>query len=123
MADSQNHIPSFPTKFGADEGEFFKHYDKIQDELDAEIVKRLKDNLDGLLVFVCYRSSPVAVSLTNPFQAGLFAGVNTAFLALTLVLLDPEPIDDISDLLQQLMEGLKSPKRMGEALIDNAGPN
>ncbi|KAG8913447.1 hypothetical protein FRC01_004545 [Tulasnella sp. 417] len=102
MADFKDHIPSFPTKFGADEGEFFNHYDKIQDELDAEIVKRVKDNLDALLVFRI-------ILLTNTFQAGLFAGVNTAFLALTLILLEPDPVDDISDLLQQFMEGLKSP--------------
>ncbi|KAG8912456.1 hypothetical protein FRC01_005092 [Tulasnella sp. 417] len=85
-------IPPFPPEFGEDKGEFFKHYDKIQDELDDEMVKRLKENLDGLLVF-----------------AGLFAGVNSAFLAFTLDLLSPNPIDDINSLLQQIIEGLKSP--------------
>ncbi|KIO29795.1 hypothetical protein M407DRAFT_21044 [Tulasnella calospora MUT 4182] len=92
MAEFQEHIPPFPPEFGEDKGEFFKHYDKIQDELDNEMVKRLKENLDGLLVF-----------------AGLFAGVNSAFLAFTLDLMSPEPIEDISSLLQQIMEGLKSP--------------
>ncbi|KAG8919471.1 hypothetical protein FRC01_001282 [Tulasnella sp. 417] len=91
-ADPQAHIPPFPPEFGEDKGEFFKHYDKIQDELDEEMVKRLKENLDGMLVF-----------------AGLFAGVNSAFLAFTLELVSPDPFDDISSLLQQIMEGLRSP--------------
>ncbi|KAG8929403.1 hypothetical protein FRC01_004386 [Tulasnella sp. 417] len=92
------HIPRFPPKFGEDQGRFFKHYDKFQDELDEETVKRLKDNLDGLLVF-----------------AGLFAGINTAFIALTLVVMAPDPLEDISSLLQQLIEGLKSPMSLPSA--------
>ncbi|KAG8910125.1 hypothetical protein FRC01_006531 [Tulasnella sp. 417] len=91
-AGPKGHIPLFPPEFGEDKGEFFKHYDKIQDELDDEMVKRLKENLDGLLVF-----------------AGLFAGVNSAFLAFTLDLVSSNPLDDISSLLKQIMEGLKSP--------------
>ncbi|KAG8939814.1 hypothetical protein FRC04_005962 [Tulasnella sp. 424] len=85
------HIPDFPPEFGEDKGKFFEHYDKIQDELDEEMVKRLKENLDGILVF-----------------AGLFAGVNSAFLANTLNLVQPNPLDDISSLLQQLVQGLQS---------------
>ncbi|KAG8929400.1 hypothetical protein FRC01_004383 [Tulasnella sp. 417] len=50
-----------------------------------------------------------AVLLTNPSKAGLFAGINTAFIALTLVIMAPDPLQDISSLLQQLIEGLKSP--------------
>ncbi|KAG8957265.1 hypothetical protein FRC00_004235, partial [Tulasnella sp. 408] len=37
MSDFQEHIPPFPPEFGEDKGEFFKHYDKIQDELDNEL--------------------------------------------------------------------------------------
>ncbi|KAG8950532.1 hypothetical protein FRC04_007351 [Tulasnella sp. 424] len=91
MAGHAKYIPSFPPKFGEDKGEFFEHYDKIQDELDDEMVKRMKENLDGILTF-----------------AGLFAGVNSAFIALTLVLMQSDPLDDISSLLQQLVQGFRS---------------
>lgn len=37
MADFEEHIPPFPPEFGEDKGEFFKHYDRIQDELDEEM--------------------------------------------------------------------------------------
>lgn len=30
-------IPFFPPKFGEDGGEFFKLYDKIQDEIDEDM--------------------------------------------------------------------------------------
>ncbi|KAG8909082.1 hypothetical protein FRC01_007138, partial [Tulasnella sp. 417] len=99
-ADPQEHIPPFPPEFGEDKGEFFRHYDKIQDELDDEMVKGLKENLDGLLVF-----------------AGLFAGINSAFLAFTIDLVSSNPLDDISSLLQQLMAGLKSPMSLPSMLF------
>ncbi|KAG8950536.1 hypothetical protein FRC04_007355 [Tulasnella sp. 424] len=91
MAGSRDHIPVFPSEFGGDNGEYFFHYDKVQDQIDDEVVERLKANLDGVLVF-----------------AGLFAGVNTAFIALTVVLMKPDPLDDITTLLQQLVQGWKS---------------
>lgn len=37
MTARQEHIPTFPPEFGEDKGEFFLHYDKIQDELDEEM--------------------------------------------------------------------------------------
>ncbi|KIO28030.1 hypothetical protein M407DRAFT_40936, partial [Tulasnella calospora MUT 4182] len=51
---------------------------------DDDMVKGLKEQLDGMLVF-----------------AGLFAGVNSAFLAITLPLLSADPADDIGALLAQ----------------------
>ncbi|KAG8955075.1 hypothetical protein FRC04_009532 [Tulasnella sp. 424] len=36
-ASDREHIPSFPPEFGGDNGEFLKHYDKIQRKLDKKI--------------------------------------------------------------------------------------
>lgn len=44
--------PLPPVEFGRDGGEFYKHYDKIADELDNGMMKGLKSSLDGLLIFV-----------------------------------------------------------------------
>ncbi|KIO16710.1 hypothetical protein M407DRAFT_38892, partial [Tulasnella calospora MUT 4182] len=51
---------------------------------DEDMVESLKGQLEGMLIF-----------------AGLFAGVNTAFLALTLPLLSADPADDTNALLAQ----------------------
>ncbi|KIO20005.1 hypothetical protein M407DRAFT_37443, partial [Tulasnella calospora MUT 4182] len=51
---------------------------------DEDLTNGLKEQLDGLLVF-----------------AGLFAGINSAFLALTLPLLSSDPADDTNALLTQ----------------------
>ncbi|KAG8915731.1 hypothetical protein FRC00_000827 [Tulasnella sp. 408] len=71
-------------EFGQDGGKFYRCYDALADEIDEDMVTGLKEQLDGMLIF-----------------AGLFAGVNTAFLALTLPLLSADPSDDISALLAQ----------------------
>ncbi|KAG9016297.1 hypothetical protein FRB90_003377, partial [Tulasnella sp. 427] len=83
--------PVPPPAFGKDGGDFFYHYDKLQDDMDDDMVKSLKDNLDGLLTFT-----------------GLFAGVNTAFLALSLPLMSPDPQDDTNALLTKLVRGNSS---------------
>ncbi|KAG9014402.1 hypothetical protein FRB90_005374 [Tulasnella sp. 427] len=88
MAPSTLLYPIPPVEFGRDGGEFYKHYDKIADELDNGMVKGLKSNLDGLLIF-----------------AGLFAGINTAFLALTLPKMSADPADDTNALLLELIRG------------------
>ncbi|KIO27196.1 hypothetical protein M407DRAFT_23611 [Tulasnella calospora MUT 4182] len=75
--------PVPPEVFGQDGGKFYRYYDALADEIDDNMVNGLKDQLDGLLIF-----------------AGLFAGVNTAFLALTLPLMSPDPADDTNALLR-----------------------
>ncbi|KAG9048984.1 hypothetical protein FS837_011535 [Tulasnella sp. UAMH 9824] len=80
--------PIPPPAFGKDGGDFFHHYDKLQDDMDDDMVKSLKDNLDGLLTFT-----------------GLFAGVNTAFLGLSLPLMTADPVDDTNALLMRLARG------------------
>ncbi|KAG9040351.1 hypothetical protein FS837_000760 [Tulasnella sp. UAMH 9824] len=77
-------VPDPVDEFGQDGGKFYRCYDALADEIDEDMVKGLKEQLDGMLIF-----------------AGLFAGVNSAFLALTLPLLSADPADDISALLAQ----------------------
>ncbi|KAG9044938.1 hypothetical protein FS837_007263 [Tulasnella sp. UAMH 9824] len=76
-------VPVPPEEFGQDGGKFYHCYDALAEEIDENMVTGLKEQLDGLLIF-----------------AGLFAGVNTAFLALTLPLLSPDPADDTNALLR-----------------------
>ncbi|KAG8912520.1 hypothetical protein FRC01_005064 [Tulasnella sp. 417] len=80
--------PEIPAKFGEDGGKFYYYYDQLADELDEDLTKRLKSQLDSLLIF-----------------AGLFAGVNSAFLALTLPMMSADPTDDTNALLLQLVKG------------------
>ncbi|KAG9014916.1 hypothetical protein FRB90_005127, partial [Tulasnella sp. 427] len=63
-------------------------YDALAEELDTDMVKSLKTQLDGILIF-----------------AGLFAGVNSAFLALTLPQMSADPADDTNALLFALVTG------------------
>ncbi|KAG8958360.1 hypothetical protein FRC00_002830 [Tulasnella sp. 408] len=80
--------PEIPARFGEDGGKFYYYYDQLADELDEDLTKRLKSQLDSLLIF-----------------AGLFAGVNSAFLALTLPMMSADPADDTNALLLQLVKG------------------
>ncbi|KAG8947790.1 hypothetical protein FRC04_010276 [Tulasnella sp. 424] len=83
-----NELPDIPLQFGQDGGKFYHYYDQLADELDEDLTKRLKSQLDSLLIF-----------------AGLFAGVNSAFLALTLPMMSADPADDTNALLLQLVKG------------------
>ncbi|KAG8911492.1 hypothetical protein FRC01_005686 [Tulasnella sp. 417] len=77
-------VPEPPEEFGQDGGKFYRSYDAFAEEIDEDLTSGLKEQLDGLLVF-----------------AGLFAGINSAFLALTLPLLSADPADDTNALLTQ----------------------
>ncbi|KAG8946494.1 hypothetical protein FRC04_011670 [Tulasnella sp. 424] len=77
-------IPDPPEEFGQDGGKFYRCYDDLADEIDDDMVTGLKEQLEGLLIF-----------------AGLFAGINTAFLALTLPMLSADSSDDTNALLAQ----------------------
>ncbi|KAG8913067.1 hypothetical protein FRC01_004758 [Tulasnella sp. 417] len=81
-------IPEIPRKFGDDGGHFYGYYDAIADEHDEDMIKSLKTQLDGIVIF-----------------AGLFAAVNSAFLVLTIPKLSPDPADDTIALLLQLVIG------------------
>ncbi|KAG8922113.1 hypothetical protein FRC01_014460, partial [Tulasnella sp. 417] len=92
-------IPKVPKEFGEDGGNFYRYYDALADELDEDMVKSLKSQLDGILIF-----------------GGLFAGVNSAFLALTLPEMSADPADDTNALLLQLVTGGNSTLRSADDL-------
>ncbi|KIO28029.1 hypothetical protein M407DRAFT_22792 [Tulasnella calospora MUT 4182] len=77
-------VPDPPEEFGQDGGKFYRAYDALAGEIDEDLTTSLKEQLDGMLIF-----------------AGLFAGVNTAFLALTIPLLSADSSDDTNALLAQ----------------------
>ncbi|KAG9040384.1 hypothetical protein FS837_000722, partial [Tulasnella sp. UAMH 9824] len=101
-------IPDIPKEFGDDGGHFYRYYDELAEEIDEDLVKSLKAQLDGILIFVhspsrsLFAKSPDNVSL---IQAGLFAGVNSAFLALTLPQMSPDLAEDTNALLLQIALG------------------
>ncbi|KAG8943806.1 hypothetical protein FRC04_002500 [Tulasnella sp. 424] len=88
LTEKLTQVPPVPRKFGEDGGKFYQHYDELADELDEDMVASLKSQLDGILIF-----------------AGLFAGVNSAFLAFTLPQMSADPADDTNALLFQIMLG------------------
>ncbi|KAG8899697.1 hypothetical protein FRC00_001091 [Tulasnella sp. 408] len=88
LTEKLTKLPAVPKQFGQDGGFFFKYYDELADELDEDMVTSLKAQLDGILIF-----------------AGLFAGVNSAFLAFTLPQMSADPADDTNALLFQIMRG------------------
>ncbi|KAG8909639.1 hypothetical protein FRC01_006822, partial [Tulasnella sp. 417] len=101
-------IPDPPDAFGQDGGKFYRCYDAFANEIDEDKVKGLKEQLDGLLIFVCLSAqwrfilSTRAHNLpSGSLQAGLFAGINTTFLSLTLPALSKEPTDFTNALIAQ----------------------
>lgn len=52
-------MPDIPKEPGDDGGHFYRHYDELADELDEDLVKNLKAQLDGILIFVSRFSSLV----------------------------------------------------------------
>lgn len=45
-------IPEIPKKFGEDGGHFNRYYDTLEEEIDEEMVKSPKAQLDGILISV-----------------------------------------------------------------------
>ncbi|KAG8913820.1 hypothetical protein FRC01_004370 [Tulasnella sp. 417] len=88
LTEKLTSLPPLPKRFGDDGGKFYKYYDELADELDEDMVTSLKSQLDGILIF-----------------AGLFAGVNSAFLAFTLPQMSADPADDTNALLFQIAQG------------------
>ncbi|KAG8938801.1 hypothetical protein FRC04_007521 [Tulasnella sp. 424] len=77
-------LPDVPKEFGQDNGEFYSRYDALAEKLDNSMINKLKQQLDTHLIF-----------------AGLFAGINSTFLAFTLPLLSANPADDTNALLRE----------------------
>ncbi|KAG8981684.1 hypothetical protein FRB93_008485 [Tulasnella sp. JGI-2019a] len=67
-------------------GDFWIKYDTLADKFDKEMLVGLNANLEGLLIF-----------------AGLFSGVNTAFIIVVLGALSANPMDQTNHLLQLLV--------------------
>ena len=44
-------IPDPPHGFGEDGGKFYRCYDALADEIDDDMTKGLKEQLDGMLIF------------------------------------------------------------------------
>ncbi|KAG8938078.1 hypothetical protein FRC00_005339 [Tulasnella sp. 408] len=88
LTEKLTEMPDIPKEFGDDGGNFYKYYDELAEELDEDLVKSLKAQLDGILIF-----------------AGLFAGVNSAFLALTLPQMSADLAEDTNALLLQIALG------------------
>ncbi|KAG8894556.1 hypothetical protein FRC00_008768, partial [Tulasnella sp. 408] len=84
-------MPDPPDEFGQDGGNFYRAYDALAVEIDDDMTTSLREQLDGMLLF-----------------AGLFAGVNTAFLALTIPLLSADPADDTNALLNSILMQITS---------------
>ncbi|KAG9032943.1 hypothetical protein FS837_002584 [Tulasnella sp. UAMH 9824] len=86
-------IPEPPEEFGQDGGKFYECYDKLAADMDEETTYVLKEQLEGLLLFV--------FALTRTPQAGLFAGINTTFLFLTLPMMWSDAFMDTNALIGQ----------------------
>lgn len=45
-------VPNPPEKFGEDGGKFYRCYDEFAKEIDDDMTQGLKEQLDGMLIFV-----------------------------------------------------------------------
>lgn len=52
LVEKLTSFPEIPKEFGEDGGKFYKFYDELADEIDEDLVKSLKAQLDGILIFV-----------------------------------------------------------------------
>lgn len=50
-------IPDPPEEFGQDGGKFYRAYDTLAEEIDDDMAKSLKEQLDGMLIFVSRKPS------------------------------------------------------------------
>ncbi|KAG8916813.1 hypothetical protein FRC02_003578 [Tulasnella sp. 418] len=73
---------SLPPKFGVD-ARYWSDCHDLAEQYDKDWIESLNSHLDNLLIF-----------------AGLFAGINTAFIVISLNRLQPTPSDDTNELLR-----------------------
>lgn len=50
-------IPNPPEEFGKDGGKFYRAYDALAGEIDEDLTTSLKEQLDGMLIFVSCKSA------------------------------------------------------------------
>ncbi|KIO31816.1 hypothetical protein M407DRAFT_19325 [Tulasnella calospora MUT 4182] len=48
-------IPDPPDEFGQDGGKFYRCYDALAEEIDEDMAKGLKEQLDGMLILRQFR--------------------------------------------------------------------
>ncbi|KAG8922077.1 hypothetical protein FRC01_014509 [Tulasnella sp. 417] len=76
-----------PSKFG-NAADYWKHFDQVASARNRQLMDSLNQNLDLLLVF-----------------GGLFAGVNSGFLAFAIPMLNQDPAAETNHLLRLLLRG------------------
>lgn len=54
-------VPDPPEEFGQDGGKFYRAYDALAGEIDDDLTTSLKEQLDGMLIFVCWESCALAL--------------------------------------------------------------
>ncbi|KAG8882158.1 hypothetical protein FRB98_003905 [Tulasnella sp. 332] len=84
------------SEFGR-KGAFWVKYDKLANKFDQDMMARLNNNLDVLLIF-----------------AALFSAVNTAFIVGALSMLSTNPVSQSDTLLQLIVLNLQSYERTGQ---------
>ncbi|KAG8892245.1 hypothetical protein FRB99_002853, partial [Tulasnella sp. 403] len=84
--------------------EHYKHYEKLMDREDREMLKIMNTNLDTLLIF-----------------AALFSAVNSAFIALSVVLLQQTPGDTSNQLLCILVKTINNATQFPNGVCDDWG--
>ncbi|KAG9001955.1 hypothetical protein FRB93_011927 [Tulasnella sp. JGI-2019a] len=94
-----------PEAFG-DKSNFWEDYNKLAGSQDMARYHRLGDNLDAMLIF-----------------AGLFSGVNTAFICLSVVNLSPIPSDETNALLRLLITTTSNSTSSALAAIASTASN
>lgn len=62
-------VPEPPEEFGQDGGKFYRAYDALAEEVDDDMAASLKEQLDGMLVFVRWNclSYPITSLHDSPF--------------------------------------------------------
>ncbi|KAG9026409.1 hypothetical protein FRB95_008869 [Tulasnella sp. JGI-2019a] len=95
-----------PKSFG-DVWNFWTRYDDLANTFDNDMIKRLNENLDVLLIF-----------------AGLFSAVDTAFIVVALTALSVGPADQTNHLLRLLLtNGTNSALTPGELGLPSFAPS
>ena len=79
--------------------DFWAIYAKDARSNDEITTERLKEDMDGILIFVCFQSSMHACSnslMCCPYQAGLYSAILAAFITESQKSLTPDPSDEIA---------------------------
>lgn len=71
--------PEPPAEFGQDGGKFYRCYDALAEEIDEDMTKGLKEQLDGLLIFVSPRDRKVTVFQTNTYFCWMVVRLGRSF--------------------------------------------